>query len=106
MPDTVDHRVDMFHLAEARRRSGRPIWDHKLNLADVFHNEEMTFEERRDAIARRVRTSAWLRNRDNSDPLPYLIDELADTADAGEFDEVWDVIYDYADADRVWIATH
>lgn len=30
-----------------------PRWDHKLHLEDVFHNDDLTFEQRRDEIVRR-----------------------------------------------------
>jgi hypothetical protein len=30
-------------------------WTHTVRLADVFHNEEMTFPERRAAIVARLR---------------------------------------------------
>lgn len=103
MPDTVEHRVEMFRLAQERRNGGRPIWDRRIDLSDVFHNEEMTFEQRRNAIVARLRASAWLKGR--ADGLTDLVDELADTADGDEFDGPWDEIYDYADVERVWIAT-
>jgi hypothetical protein len=82
-----------------------PVWYETVRLSDVFHNEEMTFEQRRDEIVRRLRASSWVKCADDNDVLPNLIDELKNAADVDEFDTVWDVIYDYADADRVWIDT-
>jgi hypothetical protein len=105
MPDTAEHRADMFQLAADRRKAGKPIWDRKIRLADVFHAGHLTFERRRDLIAARLRASAWLTGRDEFDDLVLLVDDLAEAEDADEFDAVWDAIYDAADEDRVWIET-
>ena len=35
----------------------------------------------------------------------YLLDQLSGISDPDEFDDVWEQIYDWADAHRVWIAT-
>jgi hypothetical protein len=104
MPDTADHRAAMHQLAQERRKAGKPSWAHQLNLADVFHDADLSFEERRDAIVRRIRLTAWFKGYDETEDLPQFVEELADT-EAGEFDAVWDSIYDIADADRVWIRT-
>ena len=105
MPDTVEHRVKMHRLSRARHAAGLPVWDRRINFADVFHNDAMTFTERRDTIVRRLRASRWLEGRDELDELVRLVDELADTQDGDEFDGPWDGIYDHADYDRVWINT-
>lgn len=103
MPDTADHRADMYRLAVERRNAGRPVWEYTINLADVFHNDDMTFEQRRDAIVSRIRNSGWPST--GSYTLRQLVDELAEAQDTDEFDGPWDLIYDEADADRVWIQT-
>jgi hypothetical protein len=103
MPDTAEHRADMYRLATERRAAGKPIWDGKLKLADVFHNDSLSFEEKRDAIVRRIRASRWFKDYDEFDDLPLFVEELADTEDNGSFNAVWSEIYDIADADRVWI---
>jgi hypothetical protein len=58
----------------------------------------MTFEEKRDAIIGRIRESGW-----QSEDLDNALGELAEAEDAADFDEVWDLIYDLADEERVWI---
>ncbi len=78
-------------------------WLLTINLRDVFRNEDMTFEERRDAIVARIRASGWITEDDWS--LDNLVEELGDVETTDEFDAVWDEIYNEADADRVWIAT-
>lgn len=105
MPDTAEHRADMFRLASERRRQGKPIWDRAIRLADVFHNDALTFEQRRDAIVKRIRNSGWLDGKDEFDDLVMAVEELAETDDVKWFDTVWNAIYDHADYDRVWIAT-
>lgn len=80
-----------------------PQWTHRLNLADVFHNSDLTFRERRDAIAHRIQRAKWF---DYSDmDLMDVVDFLADAVDVAEFDEAWAMFYDWADAKRVWVVT-
>jgi hypothetical protein len=105
MPDTADHRADMHRLVTERRKAGKPVWAHKINLADVFHNDDLTFEQKRDAIVARIRATTWFKDCDEYDELPQYTEELADAPDVRAFDFVWSEIYDIADADRVWIAT-
>ena len=105
MPRTAEHRAEMFQLAQERKHAGLPVWNRKIKLGDVFHNEDMTFEQRRDSIVSRVRASCWLIGRDEFDDLVLLVEDLATAEDAREFDEMWDAIYDIADYDRVWIET-
>jgi hypothetical protein len=105
MPDTVEHRVEMHQLAQERRAAGKPVWDRKISLAGIFHNPDLTFEQRRGAIVEVLRASTWLKEYDEGDDLPQFVDELAGTEDVDQFDAVFDAIYDVADADRVWIGT-
>jgi hypothetical protein len=105
MPNTAEHRAEMYALAQTRRKAGKPSWAHKVNLADVFHNDDLTFEQKRDMIVRRIRATAWFKSYAEGDELPMFVEELADAADPSGFDPAWDCIYDIADADRVWIGT-
>jgi hypothetical protein len=80
------------------------VWLTHIHLGDVFHNEEMTFEQRRDVIVQRLRASPWL--VDTSDSyLENVVKELGDADTVEWFDTVWDILYDCADRDRVWIDT-
>lgn len=81
-----------------------PSWTYTVDLSAVFHNDEMTFEQRRDAVVRTIRASRWYKTREVND-LFHFVDELADTTDVNEFDSVWAAIYDEANADRAWIKT-
>src|ERR1700748_2911454 len=104
MPDTVEHRVEMHQLASERRAAGTPVWDRRIDVSSVFRNEELAYEERRDAIVKIIRDSPWFKQYDEGDELPQLVEELAEAAE-DEFRFPWDAIYDIADYDRVWIAT-
>lgn len=105
MPDTADHRADMYRLGRERVAAGKPMWERKISVADVFHNDAMTFTEIRDAVVRKLRASAWFKSKDEHDDLPMYVDELSEAKTTGEFDSAWDDIYDEADYDRVWIET-
>lgn len=102
MPRTAEHLVETHHIASARRASGQPIWAHRIDVSDVFHNETMTFEQIRDAVVARIRSTAWFTS---SETVQNIIEELADSVDRDEFDGPWDALYDEADYDRVWIKT-
>ena len=105
MPNTADHRADMWALGQQRLAAGKPMWERKLSVADVFHNDAMTFPQIRDAVVKRLRASAWFKSKDEFDDLPMYVEELSDAKTPGEFDSAWSAIYDEADYDRVWIAT-
>lgn len=78
-------------------------WDYVLNLKDVFHNEEMEFEQRRDEIVKRMK--ALLIDPDLEAWLHELADYVAESEDEDHFNYVWDDFYDWADDHRVWVAT-
>lgn len=106
MPRTVDHIVETHQIAQERRAAGLPIWDKRIDVSAVFHDDDLSFTERRDAIVERIRKSGWLADRDEFDDLVELVnDHLAYAEDVKEFDELWDALYDHADVDRVWIKT-
>jgi len=105
MARDIEHIVETHHLARDRAAAGLPVWDRTLNLRDVFHNDALTFEEKRDAIVQRLRNSGWLDGRDMFDDLVLAVEGLETAEDGNEFDEWFGIVYDHADYDRVWIAT-
>ena len=107
MPDTAEHRAEMHTLVRQRAAAGQPVWDRRINVADVFRNEDLTFEQRRDAIVARLRKSPWITDRDQDgfDQLGDVVENLATAEGEEEFNGWWDELYDHADYDRVWIAT-
>ena len=42
MPDTADHRADMYALGQQRLKAGNR-GESKISVADVFHNDAMAF---------------------------------------------------------------
>lgn len=81
----------------------RAIWKHKLDLRDIFHSEAHTFTNRRDIIVARIQRSKFWDEDD--DELTALTEELADAEDAEQFNSPWDALYDWFNANRVWVAT-
>lgn len=84
-------------------------WDYTLHLKDIFHNEDMTFEQRRDAIVRRIRLGKFF-----PDPIqsPYEYDDfdeivclLQEASTEHIFNYEWDSFYDWCDDNRVWVET-
>lgn len=78
-------------------------WLITIDLKDVFHNDDMSFVEKRDEIVSRIRNSPWFQESDVT--LGSVIADLAETENVEDFDFVWNYVYDIADADRVWLAT-
>jgi hypothetical protein len=77
-------------------------YDYEIKLGDVLRNEDMTFEQIRDETVDRIRQSGWY----DWDPrVAELTDEIAQTIGPEDFDEAFQVLYDYAAEVRVWIAT-
>jgi len=83
-----------------------PHWTYTIMLGDVWRDENLTFEQRRDAITARLRTSQWLAELGGEgSTLADLVQELAESADVEAFDDLWNDLYDFADTDRAWIDT-
>jgi hypothetical protein len=80
-----------------------PTWKYTLNLADIWRDESLTFEQLRDETIRRIMGSRFYTDEDLE--LYEIVDELADTDTRDYFDQVWHAFYDWADAERVWVAT-
>jgi hypothetical protein len=78
-------------------------WKKKVQLGDVFRNEDMTFEARRDAIVERLKKLSYYHS---DEEFRGLVDELAEAVDHEDFDWVWEDIYNWSDRDkRLWIET-
>ena len=79
-------------------------WRHTLELGDVFHNDDLTFEQKRAEIVRRIKEAPFY------DPTDWDLDDvvtsLEENEDADEFDLTWDRFYDWCDSGkRVWVQT-
>lgn len=82
-----------------------PHWEYRIRLGDVWKNDELTFEQQRNAIVKRFKGSRWYRTTGDGSDLHDLVEELADAEDVDDYDEAWKYIYDLADQDRAWIET-
>lgn len=108
MPRTADHIVATHQLAQQRVRTGLPVWAEKVDLSAVFHNPDMTFTARRDAIVAQLKRTRWYKTADphEFDGVHDIIAEhLASAEGTAEWDGWWDELYDLADFARVWIRT-
>ncbi len=80
-------------------------WKHRVNMKDQFEDDGV-FETKRDEVVKRLRESPATKDGEQGEELTQLLEELADTSNADEFDTVWDVIYDLADDGHwLWIDT-
>lgn len=79
-------------------------WKHKVRTGDVFANDELSFEERRDELVRRLRMSPAAIDGINGEELVALLEEAAETKTTDDFDSVWDDIYDLCDGGQwLWL---
>lgn len=82
-----------------------PVWNVTIKLADVFHDDERTIEEKAQVIVERLKTSQWRYWSEDASEFDRLVELLEKAESKAEFNEAWDEIYDLADVDRVWIET-
>jgi hypothetical protein len=82
-------------------------WRARVDVSDVFHDDEVTLGDKAQTIAARLGVVGE-RIDPGSDELPELLEELCDAGAQGDvqwFDNVWSGVYDWADANRVWVST-
>lgn len=87
------------------RRMG---WHHHMVLTDIWGesaDDGSDWEEVRDKTVARFKNDGWCARYMSSrlHGLGGLIFELEETEDLDDFNEVWNDIYDWADANRLWI---
>lgn len=81
-------------------------WKHKIQLGDVFHNDDLEWHVKVKAIADRFSVlDKPFEGTDELIDLHDLVEELREQANPDDFDEVWDVIYDWCDQNSVWLET-
>lgn len=81
-------------------------WNHSIDISDVFHSEALSYPERRDAIVARFRVAQWFKSAVTAgEDIGYMLDDLASSETASDFDVVWSEIYDWCDENRVWVNT-
>lgn len=109
-------RAEMHQLAQDRLNRGLPSWAATLRLKDFYHNDLLTFEEKREKIVFRIKQLALYKAAERTIEDPSLkgwrdakrflglIKELAGS-DAEDFDELFGQFYDWADVNRIWVET-
>ena len=102
MSRDLELRVAAFQLAQQRLAVGLPIWAESIDVADVFHNKDLSFEQIRDFVVERFRKSNWVQVNER---VQELLELLAESEDEDAFNSIFDELYDIADIDRVWIKT-
>jgi hypothetical protein len=79
-------------------------WKHKLLLADVWNDDDLSLIEKRDVIVARIKKLPMYDDTgDDDSDLWWIVDELSDVTNEEDFDVVWDGFYDWADTERVWV---
>lgn len=85
-------------------------WGYKLEVGDLFQDDDMPFLAKRDGVVARIKAAPFYMDEPGDDhdaeELYWIVDEMADTEDVDQFDSVWDAFYDWCDWDkRVWVET-
>lgn len=80
-------------------------WIRIVKLKDVWHNDDLPFEKKRDKIVERIKESGWRGITPYPDLFDDLVHNLGETESFSEFDYQFSEFYDLADSDRVWIET-
>lgn len=80
-------------------------WTLTIDLSEVFHAEDLEFDDKKAKIVHILRTSGWMDRSAVPNMLRTAIDNLEHILDVVDFDHAWERIYDIADAERVWIET-
>lgn len=122
--DRAGHRVATHRLARARVAGGKPSWASAIPVRDLVHKDRSgTDPERASAAGREI--AALLLSRvpagfldpehdDHDEDLANAVDEMKDmapehyasTPDLGPREALTaclDAVYDWADANRVWL---
>lgn len=86
-----------------------PHWNLKIDLAPEVEEWKLgaiSVEELARKVVARIKDSGWRA----FSPYPHTwddtVDRLLQVETPGQYEEAFDHIYDLADEDRVWIATH
>lgn len=75
-------------------------WKRKVDVSQWFHDDALSVAEKAKAIAAHLRPLIG-----DDEEAAELLDMLAEQDEADDFDYVWNDLYDWADAKRVWINT-
>lgn len=118
MPRTIESIEKSHRIAEERLKKGMPLWDRKLAIKHLLiggnNNSDLDEDENAQEVGRKIatalRSSSWFRadKKASKDVGFSKVEGIAEKFeyiyDLYEFNDVLDMLYDMADADRVWIA--
>ena len=116
MPRTLDHIVACHEAASDLRNAGRPVWSKHLPVKRIVsainQSDKSSIVDGAKKIARLVRASFPRKVEmgvDTDFELADIIDEFEAmqevTVDVDSFDGLLDSLYDWADANRVWLGS-
>lgn len=86
-------------------------WKYKIDVVDLWEKypEEISFEEFKEELMPILSEAAtdlsYIFQDEETMKLEDIIREIEDSEDEDEFDYAWQNLYDWADENRVWIAT-
>lgn len=126
MPRTVEHIVACHQAATALREAGRPIWDKRIDVKVIIHEDQGNVSpEHISSISQRI--AALIRRRapksyfdighENFDfdfvdaieameqcTVEVLAQDKANGSEAVDMFNGWlETIYDWADVNRIWL---
>ena len=81
-------------------------WKYSINIKNEWQkakNGQMSIKELVKIIVPKFQKNPL--NDDDLEDLLWELEQLDDTAQTSDFDEIWESIYDWADEKRVWIKT-
>lgn len=114
----IDQIVTTHELAEQRRKAGKPIWSKKINIKEIIHRDQdnnspdhvVSVAKEIAALIRAKVPAEWLAFSAGSfDETLYEIVEfleglsINDDDPCEEFNYCLRDLYDWADANRVWL---
>jgi hypothetical protein len=78
-------------------------WRYSLDVSDVWKSANLTFDQQKAEIVNRLKRHVWY--FENEELREEVVPGIAAATNVYEFDKWWDILYDLADEDRVWVAT-
>jgi hypothetical protein len=82
------------------------VWHLKIDLSQIWQSGLLDFDEKRDRIVEVIKASDWRALTPYPDTFDEYVANVEKSEHVGEFDAAFDVLYELADSDRVWIETH
>lgn len=124
MPRTIESIVENHRVAAERRAAGKPVWDRKIDIKAILHEDQSnTSNEHVAQVANRI--GALIRSRVPADWLdwesteqdedlinvvegmealkPDSFDGEKDFTPLDDLNSMLDQLYDWADGKRVWL---